>query len=85
MSDCSTRAWMRPGMPETKWKPLGDGIVNLPAEDEPHMIELSTSKDRDKFFPFALDCDEHVTVLKIDGRKCRLPREVDWDDRCATE
>ena len=85
MSDCSRRAWMRPGMPETKWKPLGDGSVNLPAEDEPHMLEVATRKGRDKSFPFALDSDDAVTGVIIDGERWRPTRAVDWDDLCEVD
>lgn len=85
MSDCSTRAWMRPGMPETKWKPLGDGVVNLPVEDEPHMLEVETRKGRDKSFPFALDKDDAVTNVSIDGERWRPPKRIDWDDLCEVD
>ena len=73
---------MRPGMPPTKWRQLGDQDVNVPVADEPHMVDVETSKGQVRHFPFSLDREDAVSGVSVDGERWRPAGTVDWDDKC---
>jgi len=84
MSDCSRSAWMRPGMPPTTWRelPVLGGEVNVPAADEPHMIDVTTRMGERKHFPMALREGDAPAEIRFDGEPWPPRAKVDWEDRC---
>lgn len=67
---------------DVTWHSPAGREIHITTEDNPHELTAQLEDGTKRHMHWA---GPPVTAITVDGRRWPSPRNVDWDDRCATE